>query len=645
VPNLPLLCIAGLLHLLLLAALSASAGLPMANLLRCTCAFLVIYVIPFFPLAAWLGRTRRGAAALSLPVGVVFGTFILWTASFFGALPDAAVLLALAGLPAAVLWRRAALRFLRESSASVAAICALSLFACVVTVVPTFGDALPGPGGGVTFHTQDATFHLAVIKQCLVSPMPVQPNLASAPLRYHFFMHAFAAQLSYFADVAPEIVMGSFCRFISTIAVVVGAFVFGLELLGRPARAAAAVVILFAAHGLHTAWYWWLAMRGGILPGDPVFFHPIHGIRQTAILFLFGAHFVQCVVFAFLGGMRSDLDGRRALTLGLLLGLAVGFHIPIVAHLIASLGLIAAAVWFRYRSAAHLIAFASSAVVVGILLATGVIGEGYGGTTRVMPSIESIRFQAGWLMDGMKWWGVEIVGFGAALLPIRKPELRSEGAGIAVTAAFLGIIFQLVYVNAFKEAMISGLYFLQLPSLLLPFLLVLVLGEIRNRGGIGKPIVLLAGVLVAIQLCAGILNIAGIRACDGVGLRYGPEIVRPLNALAHEASQKNQRVATNSGFSENPLLRDNPVVSAFTGKAVLLEGITFGNPVKRPGSEIVIEAARGIAEGDRDAIVREHVGWFVEFRDGPAWPDSAVEAFPLIASSPEVRVFKTDSSR
>ncbi len=623
-----------------LSALMAFLGLPpLPFAVLVGTGLILFFVLPFAPLSFFLAGGRRAALPLLLPVGIVFGTILLSLAQASGFFGSAAFLLGGAGFLVLGLERRRILSFLGETSPAFRLLAVFLLLGAVWILPATSGDATIRPDGSIRFATQDGIYHVSVIKQCLLSAWPQQPNLGAEKMHYHFFMHAYTAHVSRLSGLDVETVYGHWGRVVGLLSFVTAFFFLAERLLPGRAWVSAAMLTVLMAHGLHTAWYWILALGDGVGPAT-TFFSPTHGIRQMAQFFLFGAFFEQAVVCGVIFGFDRVRTWPRRAVLGLLLGASAGFHIPLAAHATVALGVAACYEAWSERRWSGFATSAASSGVLGVLLATGILGGGYGDATGYVPDASSLRIAIPLLLEGLKWFGIETIGLALPLALLARRRHPSPGLAAACAGALIGPLLLLCY-NAPPKIMISALYFLQFPSAFLPILsLVLVSSLGTSRGS--RVAALMVTLLFIAQILAGFVNGAGITRCRGVNKVIPPELVAPLKVLAGVEADPRRLVATNSILEPNPL-RSGTLVSAVTGHPVLLEGEDFCAVLERNDAREALRLTQNVFTDTFDAGLGERLkemGVFalVEFETGPRAATPLRESWPPLASTRSVRI-------
>ncbi len=635
--------VTGLLHI----SFFAYHGLAPSSFLLLILVQFAFFILPFWPLAKWLAGDSRPAFFIVLPIGIVVGTWLFWLAAWVHAEIILDAILLVSCLPS-LLRIPATFRSASITLAETIAICLLSSLLLLSSVLPTIGDTVPAPDGGIPLHTVDSMQFLGIVKMCLDSPRPPMPNFSRAPISYHFFMHYHHAVLARITALPPEILFGYWHRYIAALSLLLAVLGLASRWLASRALHAAAVIAVFGPHGLHTAWYWLLEFLAGRFSVD-YYFYPIWGIRQFLIPFSYGQALHTSVIVVFMILLGGSSSRWKNIATGLFLALSSLFHFASMPTLLIAL----AALTFMLRRSPQCGRIATIALAAALPLAL-ILGSGLLSSTTgrriVPPTWDSMSVQAKSLGVMARWFGIELIAW-LALLRWKKSCAEGD-AGWLLTSILLALcpLMALTF-NIEKSAedflgfIAFGQYLMSLPSLLIPLVTLRLLADAWSRGSIGRGAVRLAAIVWMIQLAGGMLNMAGMIRARPYAECVPEDIAEPLRMLERERGSGGV-VMTNAILSSQETVAVRLLVPAVSGKPILLGAPKFFNLDSRPGYRELLDLHRKVfSSPDAEDVIsicrNEGAGYIVEFSSGPTLHDSVSAALdPPLAATPLIRIFR-----
>lgn len=251
--------------------------------------------------------------------------------------------------------------------------------AAALTQLATYFRRLPLSAAHPWSSLADNDAHLAIAAELQERGPQAWPSLTGVPLDYHWFSHAWAAQVATLSGAPLDEVLFRVLPSILPVIVAVGVAMSAVRLSGRPAAGAAAALLTMLVSNA-TPW----ALLGASLPLKPD--SPTLGMSIPALLAL-----VTVI------GMRwQGSIGREGLLLVALLGVAAagtkGSTTPLV---VAGLMLAAVAMLVFDRSRLRLVLADLVVVVLALLVTVQVVFHGYTSALEIDPAGALKRSYAG----------------------------------------------------------------------------------------------------------------------------------------------------------------------------------------------------------------------------------------------------------
>ncbi|MBL4889645.1 MAG: hypothetical protein JKX97_06460 [Candidatus Lindowbacteria bacterium] len=628
------------------AVFFAVEGLPVLAFVKLWLTQILFFTLPIlFVFRLFEKQVWEKMICVLLPGGIAAGTFFYWVADvlncevvFMGVALGVSFVAAYSIRESVAKFTSANRNYLFNLSIALVIVLALAVF-------PTNGDGVVRDDGQIIYTTTDSITISAIAKVCLESPIPQVPNFAKDSIAYHYFAPYYITTMSRISGVPIDFVYGYWYRYICAIGMAVLVFSLVVGFMGAPQYGLLAVVLTFGVHGLNIAYYWFRELLSP--PIFQAFFVPHHGVRQLVSSAQFGNFFTPALTLAALFTGLQTKSRLLPVFCGCLIGIGAMFHLSTAVHTIALLMLLTL-VTIGNKDWSKVCAFCISATAVtAAFMSSGILSVG-GGSGLLMPTFQSMSGQVVRMTTIAKWFGVELISFGALLFISSVPRnLRT---------VFLFLLLSLWTCPFLMLAYNSGApfyanYWATLPSFFLPILTIFTLWKMFEKKGLVRGIAVVCCLVWMAQLFGGGMNLMGTRRIMGSGIHYPRNISEPLVRLFDETRGESGTVISNTILI--PLAKSKHVwhifVPSMTGKASLAEN-TFTNIFhmrNRDGYEEVEAVIREVFSSDDLSRVRQlcrdnNVHYVVQFAQGPQLHDSVASELLKLESTIAVEIYRID---
>lgn len=354
---------------------AARTGAGRGSLVQLGLAFLVSQVLP--GALVWRAvRPREGWLVEDLCLGGIVGAAVAVPAQVLAAALDLAVLPWLLGwvVAAALLAVPASRRRVRDARWAPlppwwGPVVAVSTVGTLSLTTGIFTQPLPGTARWTTQYL-DLPYHQALVAELAHRFPPHTPQVASEPLDYHWFAHAWMAALGTTAGAPLDVVVLRFVPVLMTVVVLVAVACVTMRVAERVVAGPTAALVTTAGGTL--------ALGPGWLVGGPV----VSRSPTTGMAAMVGLALVALLALRWRGRVPAG-TWPVVLLLALVAGGSKGSWLPVCCVGAVLAGLVAVVARHRHRGRVLL---DTALLVLSLVFLLGVLFRGNVGGTQVVPA-------------------------------------------------------------------------------------------------------------------------------------------------------------------------------------------------------------------------------------------------------------------